>query len=173
MAQSSLMHGGETVSSLRKGHGVAELGPTDSTDSGSDVRGGPGFRHEDRLGLSPEPADGTLEGAEGAGADIGDRGLDSDSDRSGTGERAAAGRDAAGPVDQTLYDDDGNAVDGADLADDASLDTTLQESDDPGAPLTEEPAGGRGQRGNPSPGRNAGNDVERGDGATLERDAGV
>lgn len=170
MAQSSLMHTGETPRPLRKGQGVAELGPTDSTDSGSDVRGGPGFGQEEQLGLSPEPVTGNLEGAGGAGADIGDRDLDSDSDRSGTGERAAAGRDASGPVDQTLYDDGGNAIDGADLADDASLDTTLQESDDPGAGLTEDAVGGRGQRGNRSPGRNGGSDVERPDVATFEPD---
>lgn len=139
MAESSLMRTGETPPATRKGHGTAELGPTDSTDSGSDVRGGPGFEREERLGLTPEPAsDGQVEGrVEGAGPDIGDRDLDSDSDRFGTGERASAGRDTAGPVDQTLYDDDGNAIDGEDLADDSNLDTTLQ-ADDDGAALLDE-----------------------------------
>ena len=132
MAESSLMRTGETPPTLTKGHGTAELGPTDSTDSGSDVRGGPGFRDDERLGLSPALAPGgdIDRGREGAGPDLGDRDLDSDSDRSGTGERASAGRDEAGPIDQTLYDDQGNAVEGEDIADDSSLDTTLQEADD-------------------------------------------
>lgn len=171
MAESSLMRTGESAPSVRKGHGTADLGPTDSTDSGSDVRGGPGFHHEERLGLTPEPAsDGEIEGVvEGAGADIGDRDLDSDSDRNGTGERAAAGRDTAGPVDQTLYDEDGNAIDGEDIADDASLDTTLQDPDDTGARLTEDGAGSRYERERPLPGRDVGSDVERGDVPAFDR----
>jgi hypothetical protein len=163
MGDSSLMRTGETPPSTRKGHRTAELGPSDSTDSGSDVRGGPGFGHEERLGLTPEPiSDGELEGViEGAGPDIGDRDLDSDSDRMGTGERGASGRDTAGPVDQTLYDDQGNAIEGEDIGDDASLDTTLQDPDDPGARLPEDPAGRRMRREQPLPGRDVDLDVER------------
>ena len=171
MAQSSLMRTGETPPSVRKGHGTAELGPTDSTDSGSDVRGGPGFQHEERLGLTPEPpSDGEVEGVvAGAGPDIGDRDLDSDSDRAGTGERAAAGRDTAGAVDQTLYDDEGNAIDGEDIADDSYLDTTLQGADDIGARLDEDEAGHRFEHEQPLPGRNVGSDVERGDVPVFDR----
>ncbi len=163
MAESSLMRTGETPPSVRKGHGTAELGPTDSTDSGSDVRGGPGFQREERLGLTPEPpSDGEVEGVvEGAGPDLGDRDLDSDTDHVGTGERAAAGRDTAGPVDQTLYDDEGHAIEGEDIADDSFLDTTLQEPDDPGARLVEDQAGERVERERPLPGRDVGTDVER------------
>jgi hypothetical protein len=51
---------------LRRGHGTSALGPGDSSDSGSDVQGGD------------------------ADARIGDAELDSDSDRSGTGERLGA-----------------------------------------------------------------------------------
>ena len=52
---------------VSRGHGTRALGPSDSSDSGSDVgQAGPG---------------------------VGDANLDSDSDRSGTGERAAAGKD--------------------------------------------------------------------------------
>ena len=170
MAHSSLVRTGETPPSVRKGHGTAELGPTDSTDSGSDVRGGVGFQREERLGLTPEPAsDGETEGVvEGAGPDIGDRDLDSDSDRSGTGERAAAGRDTAGAVDQTLYDEAGNAIDGEDLADESELDTTLQ-ADEAGALLDEDAAGERFDRERELPGRNAGADVERGDVPVFDR----
>ena len=39
MAESSLMRSGESPPAVRKGHGTVELGPSDSTDSGSDVRG--------------------------------------------------------------------------------------------------------------------------------------
>jgi sensory rhodopsin transducer len=80
-------------------HGTGALGPSDSSDSGSDVRGGRGLAAEvgtgKGLGLDPGPMD--LPGAadeRDAGPDIGDAGLDSDSDAGGTGERAAAGRDA-------------------------------------------------------------------------------
>jgi hypothetical protein len=57
--------------SLGKGHGTGALGPSDSSDSGSDVSGGT------------------------AGAELGDADLDSDTDSGGTGERAAPGRDTA------------------------------------------------------------------------------
>ena len=61
---------GRNDRSLGRGHGTRALGPSDSSDSGSDLAG----------------AD--------AGADIGDANLDSDSDRTGTGETAAAARDS-------------------------------------------------------------------------------
>jgi hypothetical protein len=51
---------------LRRGHGTSALGPSDSSDSGSDVRGGD------------------------AQARLGDAELDGDSDRTGTGERHGA-----------------------------------------------------------------------------------
>ena len=69
MATSPLVPGsttGQNDRSLRRGHGTGALGPSDSSDSGSDVHG---FGAERR---------------------IGDAGLDSDTDRSGTGERAGA-----------------------------------------------------------------------------------
>jgi hypothetical protein len=56
---------------LHRGHGTRALGPSDSSDSGSDLSG------------------------TSAGRDVGDADLDSDSDRQGTGERAAAGREPA------------------------------------------------------------------------------
>jgi len=55
---------------LRRGHGTRALGPSDSSDSGADLAGN------------------------SAGRDVGDANLDSDSDRFGTGERAAVGSDA-------------------------------------------------------------------------------
>ncbi|HEX4764462.1 MAG TPA: hypothetical protein VFU92_08985 [Usitatibacter sp.] len=55
---------------IHQGHGTSALGPSDSSDSGSDLSGA-------------------------SGPDIGDADLDSDTDAEGTGERAAAGRDKA------------------------------------------------------------------------------
>lgn len=55
---------------LGSGHGTAALGPSDSSDSGSDLIGAPG-----------------------PGVDLGDANLDSDTDRFGTGERAGASGD--------------------------------------------------------------------------------
>lgn len=81
---------------LRKGHGTAALGPSDTSDTGSDVQGGPGLLNEAGIGLDR----GTNEDSEGgrrdrtAGPDIGDADLNSDTDAVGTGERATAGRDS-------------------------------------------------------------------------------
>lgn len=86
--------------SLGKGHGVDALGPSDLSDTGSDVVGGPGFA----TNIDPEQTldfdGGTTSDLEAghagetAGPDVGDADFSGDSDRSGTGERAAAGRDA-------------------------------------------------------------------------------
>ncbi len=116
---STLDAGGESPPVLRKGHGTAALGPSDSSDSGSDVTGGPGLDDSDELlvrtGSTSDP-DGARHA--NAGADLGDADLDSDSDRAGTGERAAVGHDASVPVDTLLRDDDDRAVDGDDVSDD-------------------------------------------------------
>ncbi len=53
---------------LGKGHGTAALGPSDISDTGSDIQG--------------------------AGPRIGDANIDSDTDAFGTGERATAGIDS-------------------------------------------------------------------------------
>ena len=78
MADSTLDPDDAVPPKAPKGHGTKDLGPSDSSDSGSDVSVG------------------------GAGAGLGDRNLDSDSDRNGTGERAAAGLDAPDPNDTLL-----------------------------------------------------------------------
>ena len=84
-----------------KGHGTDALGPSDNSDSGSDVVGGPGFA----LGVDDDQLEGldrgTSEdserghGTDSAGPDMGDANLDSDTDSGGTGERASAGRDSS------------------------------------------------------------------------------
>lgn len=79
-----------------RGHGTRALGPSDTSDSGSAVQGGRRWAQEGDLGLDK----GTNEDPDSArhdpsaGPDIGDAGIDSDTDAEGTGERAAAGRDA-------------------------------------------------------------------------------
>ena len=85
--------------SLGKGHGIDALGPSDISDTGSDVVGGPGFADAldpDQIldfdggttsDMEASHADGT------AGPDVGDANFSGDSDMGGTGERASAGRD--------------------------------------------------------------------------------
>lgn len=80
---------------LGKGHGTSALGPSDISDSGSDVQGETRLSSEVDIGLDkgttddPDSAPRDLS----AGPDIGDAGLDSDTDAAGTGERKTAGRD--------------------------------------------------------------------------------
>lgn len=80
---------------LGVGHGIGALGPSDSSDSGSDLVGASGMAGEEGLDLgSGTTSDLEASTAGGtAGPDVGDANLDSDSDSGGTGERAAAGRD--------------------------------------------------------------------------------
>ena len=94
MANSTLEQTGEEAPVLGRGHGTIALGPSDSSDSGSDVVGGPGLARDLGLetGATSDPEGGVTGGT--AGPDIGDADLDSDTDSRGTGERAAAGRDA-------------------------------------------------------------------------------
>ncbi len=82
--------------SIGRGHGTRALGPSDSSDSGSDIVGASGLAGEvDGFGIdrnTNETEDSTA--GHTAGPDVGDANLDSDSDRMGTGETAAAARDA-------------------------------------------------------------------------------
>ena len=50
MATSNLLRTGEK-GPVTKGHGTGALGPSDTSDSGSDIRGGPGVVEESELGL--------------------------------------------------------------------------------------------------------------------------
>ena len=110
--------------SLGKGHGTDALGPSDISDTGSDVVGGPGFAgnlDDDQLIHLDEGTTSDLEqshAGDTAGPDVGDADFSGDSDMGGTGERAAAGRDTV-------------AKDGADI------DTDRIESI-PDLPLTED-----------------------------------
>jgi hypothetical protein len=124
MAESTLLHPQDTPPITTKGHGTEALGPSDSSDTGSDVRGGPGLDHE--VGIGPRRGDtsdpDSDRGATTAGPDIGDADLDSDTDRQGTGERRTVGRDATEPTDQTLRTaDDGRPIDAADIGEEGDL----------------------------------------------------
>ena len=70
MARSTLNTTGESNPSVRKGHGTGALGPSDSTDSGSDIVGGPGLNHQDGLpfqrGTTSDPEPGASAVAAGA-----------------------------------------------------------------------------------------------------------
>ena len=110
--------------SLGKGHGIDALGPSDISDTGSDVVGGPGFStnlDDDQLIHLDEGTTSDLEmshAGDTAGPDVGDANFSSDSDVGGTGERASAGRDTV-------------------VKDGADIDTDRIESI-PDLPLTEE-----------------------------------
>jgi hypothetical protein len=81
---------------LGKGHGTGSLGPSDTSDTGSDVQGGLRWTQEADIGLdkgtNEDPDSGRRDPS--AGPDIGDADIDSDTDAVGTGERATAGRDS-------------------------------------------------------------------------------
>jgi hypothetical protein len=78
-----------------KGHDVGSLGPSDSSDSGSDLKG-PGLVDDDVIhldrGTNEDPEAGKADRIE-AGAAIGDREMDDNSDRHGTGEHMTAGKE--------------------------------------------------------------------------------
>ena len=112
-----------------KGHDVRALGPSDSSDTGSDMAG-PGLLDDDALGLDR----GTNEDSEGgrgnvadAGASVGDLGMDDTSDRSGTGERMTAGKEqsvrpgADIDTDRVVGPDEAGLGDGLDEAEEAQL----------------------------------------------------
>lgn len=99
MANSPLTRTGETPPVVNKGHGIGSVGPSDTSDSGSDIVGGPGIGQEDEFipldtGTTSDPDVGS--GRYGDAADdIGDEDMSAESDSGGTGERAAAGKDIA------------------------------------------------------------------------------
>ncbi len=122
MAQSTLL-GDEQEEIYPPGHSIADLGPSDSSDSGSDIVGGPGLggfgRDDDETMGIPTGASTDAETRAGAGADVGDAELDGDSDSGGTGERRTAGRDSqtreAGDIaTDRVTDDPGGLTYGAD-----------------------------------------------------------
>lgn len=99
MPSSTLDLTGEQPPVTTLGHGTEALGPSDSSDSGSDIAGGPGMDE----GLADEQSREMPETIHATGGrDIGDFGLTSDSDGTGTGERAGAGVEPGVANDQTV-----------------------------------------------------------------------
>ncbi len=91
MAKSNIL-GGDEIPVVPPGHSTADLGPSDSSDSGSDIAGAGGLA--DDVGLGNESGTTSdMDLGHGAGPDVGDSNLDSDTDAAGTGERRGAGRD--------------------------------------------------------------------------------
>lgn len=104
---STLLGGRAKDRVVDSGHGTGALGPSDTSDSGSDVAGAPGTVEGDVIGLDR----GTNEDPETrgqsrtAGPDIGDADLDSDSDSVGSGEHMTAGRDPQAPANGDILPD--------------------------------------------------------------------
>jgi len=78
-----------------KGHDTKSLGPSDSSDSGSDMAG-PGLIDDDAINLdrgTNEDIEAGDDATADAGPSVGDGGMRSDSDRVGTGEHRSAGKE--------------------------------------------------------------------------------
>jgi hypothetical protein len=118
----------------QKGHDVASLGPSDTSDSGSDMKG-PGLVDDDALhldrGTNEDPEDGTLGKIE-AGQAVGDRDMDDNSDSRGTGEHLTAGKDPRirpnedRDVDRVVGSDEAGLGRGLDEAEEARLGKTYE-----------------------------------------------
>jgi hypothetical protein len=126
-----------------RGHGTGALGPSGSSDSGSDLQGAPGLAHQIGLGLGtgttsdPEES----EAHQSAGPDVGDANLDSDSDASGTGECAAAARDTVIRDGADIDVDHIETADGSEEfagADDEIMDTEYESTDADGETADDE-----------------------------------
>ena len=118
-----------------KGHDVKSLGPSDTSDSGSDMAG-PGAVGDDVLpldrGTNEDPESGTVGKIE-AGASVGDREMDDTSDKDGTGEHLTAGKEPRvranqdRDVDRVVGPGEAGLGGGLDQAEEAQLGTTDEE----------------------------------------------
>ena len=116
---STLLGGRSKDRVMGSGHGTSALGPSDTSDSGSDITGAPGLIEGDVIGLdrgTNEDADTTRGPFHTAGPSIGDSDLDSDSDSVGTGEHMTAGRDPQARANGDILPD--NIVGLADVEED-------------------------------------------------------
>jgi len=99
MSESTLIPEFDEEPIVNRGHGTRALGPSDTSDSGSDITGGPGLAFDEaeflHLGGGTTSDLDLGRGHGAAGPDIGDAQLESDSDSSGTGESKSAGRDSS------------------------------------------------------------------------------
>ena len=119
------------------GHDTKSLGPSDSSDSGSDMAG-PGLIDDEQIGLErgthEDSEAGRLDSAD-AGASIGDQAMDDNSDRYGTGERSAAGKEPSVEsnrdygVDRIVDAEEAGLGGGLDQAEEARLGVTDDDVD--------------------------------------------
>ena len=127
MSGSTLDTTGEETPVTGLGHGTGALGPSDSSDSGSDVVGGPGMDE----GLSDEQARRMPLKTRGtSGRDIGQADLDADTERAGTGERSGAGVDESHPNDESAAVRPGIESGADELDDPDAVDIERVDSDD-------------------------------------------
>jgi hypothetical protein len=110
-----------------KGTDVKSLGPSDTSDSGSDMAG-PGLVDADAINLdrgTNEDMEGGTVGKIEAGAGVGDREMDDNSDAEGTGEHLTAGVEPRirvnqdRDVDRVVNDDEAGLGGGLDEAEEA------------------------------------------------------
>jgi hypothetical protein len=118
-----------------KGHDTRSLGPSDSSDSGSDMAG-PGLLDEEQLGLdrgTNEDSEAGRRNVADAGASIGDLDMDDNSDSPGTGEHLTAGKDpdlrvnADRDADRVVASEEAGLGGGLDQAEEAQLGITDEE----------------------------------------------
>lgn len=118
-----------------QGHDLRTFGPSDSSDSGSDLAG-PGLIDDDLLGLdrgTNEDSEGGHLFADNAGASLGDLNADENSDRVGTGEHLTAGKDPdvriGGDIaaDRIVGPEEAGLGGGLDQAEEAQLGVTDEE----------------------------------------------
>jgi hypothetical protein len=121
-----------------KGHDVKSLGPSDSSDSGSDMAG-PGLVDDDALGLdrgTNQDVEAGRHNVADAGASVGDLGMDDNSDRYGTGEHLTAGKEprthpnADRDTDRVVGADEAGLGSGLDQAEEAQLGITDDEAEE-------------------------------------------
>ena len=118
MTDSTLENPGGTPAANAPGHDTRSLGPSDSSDSGSDVQN-----------ATPHAADMTDELDQHA-LELGEAELDSDSDRHGTGERASADGDSNLRADDDVLPDRIQDAPGSDAPDLAEVDADVDSGDD-------------------------------------------
>ena len=118
-----------------KGHDTRSLGPSDTSDSGSDMAG-PGLLDDDVLGLdrgTNEDSEAGRQNVANAGLSVGNPGMDDNSDSAGTGEHATAGKqpnirpDADLDTDRIVGASEAGLGGGLDQAEEAQLGITDEE----------------------------------------------
>jgi len=158
---------------LPPGHDTRSLGPSDSSDSGSDMAG-PGLIDDDAIGLdrgTNEDQEAGRDDVANAGDSVGDSGMEDNSDRFGTGDRRSAGKEPSTregsdiATDRIIGEDEAGLGRGLDQAEEAQLgrrdDDTRDSYEQIGGDVDVDEGAGR-RRDNPE--RRTGGDVEGGGG---------